>query len=175
MASLFLTQSDGSELELPLGSETITIGRDRQNDVRLDDDSISTFHAEILMGDGHHVLKDLGSTNGVRVNGERVLEMRLSDGDLLRFGQVRARYAGQFAESGPVAAAAHVPAAVSAPQTTHGTSDPGFSTGGTADPSAMGFGKKASGKNPDKAIAAAIIILTTLAGIAAVGLSFTMQ
>lgn len=174
MASLFLTQSDGSELELPLGTETITIGRDVQNDVRLDDESISTFHAEILLDDGRHMLKDLGSTNGVRVNGERVLEMRLADGDLLRFGQVRARYSDQVAE--PVAAPtslAHAPQ--SHTQAAMKSHDREFSSAPVADTAAMGFGPKTGGKSPDKAIATAIIVASALAGIAALGMSFTMH
>lgn len=80
-------------LELPdgqrrlLGVET-RIGRAARNDIALEDDSqVSRSHAHIRHTDVGYLLSDLGSANGVRVNGEPVLTPReLADGDRLEIG-----------------------------------------------------------------------------------------
>lgn len=71
-----------SNLETPL-----TIGREDDNAVQLNDERISRFHAKIQEDNGHLILTDLESTNGTRVNGVPV-EMRiLQPGDLLSIGR----------------------------------------------------------------------------------------
>jgi hypothetical protein len=64
-----------------LGPEPCSIGRDPQNDVVLDDRPISRKHAEIRLRLGRYTLYDLQSTNGTYVNGRRIAEVVLSDGD----------------------------------------------------------------------------------------------
>lgn len=66
---------------VPLGPAPCLIGRDPQNDVVLDDRPISRKHAEIRIRLGRYTLYDLQSTNGTFVNGRRVAEVVLSDGD----------------------------------------------------------------------------------------------
>ena len=66
---------------VPLGAEPCSIGRDPQNDVVLDDRPISRKHAEIRLRLGRYTLYDLQSTNGTFVNGRRIAEVVLSDGD----------------------------------------------------------------------------------------------
>jgi hypothetical protein len=64
-----------------------TIGRSRDCDIVLEDSGISRHHAEIRPGPDGWTLDDLGSTNGVRVNGRRVSGSRaLSAGDRLELG-----------------------------------------------------------------------------------------
>ena len=71
------------------GENTVTIGRLPECDIALGDPNVSRHHAEIRpRGDGF-VLVDLGSTNGSRVNGVRVTERELRDGDELAFGNTR--------------------------------------------------------------------------------------
>ena len=48
--------------------------------------SVSRRHARLSFRDGHWVLRDLDSTNGTRVNGQRVIRCRLEPGDRLRLG-----------------------------------------------------------------------------------------
>ncbi|MBU3665256.1 MAG: FHA domain-containing protein [Chthoniobacterales bacterium] len=68
----------------------LTVGRLGDNDVALDEGSVSSRHAEIVVADDAAVLRDLGSTNGTFVNGERVTgESPLSEGDEVYFGNVR--------------------------------------------------------------------------------------
>lgn len=92
MASIFIINPDGTETEQSLPAKTVRIGRAAENDIVVDDPSISAFHCEIRVGDGFFQFKDMGSTNGIRVNGERLPEAMLCDGDLIRFGKVRARF-----------------------------------------------------------------------------------
>ena len=97
MATINLKLADGSDQKIILTKPVTSVGRDSQNDVVIDDESVSTHHAEIRLEDGRHLLKDLGSTNGIRVNGDRVTESVLNDGDLLRFGSVSGNYTGSKA------------------------------------------------------------------------------
>jgi FHA domain-containing protein len=74
--------------EIGLGPEPLAIGRDPQNDLVLDDRRVSRKHSEIRLRLGRYTLYDLQSTNGTYVNGRRVAEMVLSDGDRLSIGGV---------------------------------------------------------------------------------------
>ena len=66
--------------------ETV-IGRGRDVNVRIDDPAISRKHARILRNKGgRHILEDLGSANGVYVNGRRIERADLADGDRLQVG-----------------------------------------------------------------------------------------
>jgi hypothetical protein len=85
---------------LPLAGE-ILVGRGDACDLILDDPFVSTEHAEFAVNAGTTVLKDLGSTNGSRVNGEWVTApVTLFDGDIVQFGNVRLRYAAAINEDG---------------------------------------------------------------------------
>ncbi len=65
----------------------VTIGRSRDCDVVLTDESASRHHAEIRRAGEEWVVRDLGSTNGVRVNGRRIQgSLRLHAGDRLELG-----------------------------------------------------------------------------------------
>lgn len=64
----------------------LVLGRSRDADVMVPDESISRKHAEIRFEDGDYWLVDLGSTNGSRVNGKRVERARLGDGDTITLG-----------------------------------------------------------------------------------------
>jgi hypothetical protein len=72
-----------------LGNHVTTLGRLPDCDLTLNDANVSRRHAEIRpMGDSF-VLIDLGSTNGSKVNGMRVVQHELADGDELTFGSIR--------------------------------------------------------------------------------------
>ncbi|MBU6422785.1 MAG: FHA domain-containing protein [Chloroflexota bacterium] len=71
---------------LALGAEPLAIGRDVENDLVLDDRRVSRRHAEIRLRLGRYTLYDLQSTNGTFVNGRRVAEVALSDGDRITIG-----------------------------------------------------------------------------------------
>lgn len=68
----------------------LTVGRLGDNDVQLDEASVSSRHAEIVIRDGTAVLCDLQSTNGTFLNGEQVTgEAELKQNDEIYFGNVR--------------------------------------------------------------------------------------
>ncbi len=71
---------------IPLPSGRHTIGRGAKNKIVLAGGGVSSVHAEIRVEGLKATLKDLGSTNGTYVNGERVEESPLAHGDTIRFG-----------------------------------------------------------------------------------------
>jgi hypothetical protein len=82
-----LSGSNAGE-RLLLDEERLTIGRARDNHVRLGiyDTRASSRHAELVAERDHFVLRDLGSKNGTFVNGKRVSQCRLNAGDTVAFG-----------------------------------------------------------------------------------------
>jgi hypothetical protein len=78
---------DGRDLSLDQG--VIVIGRSSGCDVVVDDPNVSRRHAEIRrLGEGYSLV-DLGSTNGTEVNGQRVGETSLMNGDVIGVGTTR--------------------------------------------------------------------------------------
>ncbi|MFY1824535.1 adenylate/guanylate cyclase domain-containing protein [Myxococcus fulvus] len=80
--------ADGTLGEFPLGPLT-SLGRHPSNTLRLVDREVSKEHATIEKVGKDFVLKDLGSSNGTFVNGKRVKELRLKDGDEIALGSSR--------------------------------------------------------------------------------------
>lgn len=66
---------------------SIVLGRGEDCDLRVDDSTCSRKHATIVQRNGAHVLMDLGSTNGIRLKGEKVKERPLSGGDRFLLGK----------------------------------------------------------------------------------------
>ena len=66
----------------------ITIGRLPFNTVQIIDRTMSGFHAELIMEDGHYRLHDRGSTNGTFVNGEPATDFHLREACRISFGMV---------------------------------------------------------------------------------------
>lgn len=77
-----------------LDQEVVTIGRDRENDIVLDSDSVSRRHARIEHRDGRIYLTDLDSTNGTYVNddNEPVRDAQLRRGDQVKIGDTIFKY-----------------------------------------------------------------------------------
>lgn len=65
-----------------------TIGRRRDNDLVLADDSVSSMHAWVIEEQGHYRVMNILSTNGTYVNDVRITEVELKQGDRIRFGGV---------------------------------------------------------------------------------------
>lgn len=80
----------------PMLTAITVLGRDNTADVILDDPGISRRHTEIrVTSDGPHLvasIRDLGSTNGTFVNGERITSQRLTEGDRVSVGRTTLIY-----------------------------------------------------------------------------------
>jgi pSer/pThr/pTyr-binding forkhead associated (FHA) protein len=78
----------------PLERDVTTIGSVEGNTVVLQDTGVSRKHVGIRKVDGGFELADLGSTNGVFVNGEKNARRRLVAGDVIRIGTSEAVFRG---------------------------------------------------------------------------------
>jgi pSer/pThr/pTyr-binding forkhead associated (FHA) protein len=89
----YLAMEDGEDILLfLLAMDNMHIGRSPGADIVLDDSSVSRRHALVTKrGDGTVILDDR-SLNGVQVNGVRVSEATLKDGDVVLVGHVTLRY-----------------------------------------------------------------------------------
>jgi pSer/pThr/pTyr-binding forkhead associated (FHA) protein len=94
MAKLTLSYNGVTLKEFELTGSRITVGRRSDNDIRLDDPTVSGIHAVFslqpdpyLDGQLLATLVDFNSTNGVFVNGEKVRQKKLRSGDVIRIGQ----------------------------------------------------------------------------------------
>jgi len=91
----------GGEIKVvPVESPRFTIGRGAENSLCIPATIISRSHAELIRVGNDHLLRDLGSTNGCFVNGVRITEQMLNDGDLLRFGSNGPEVAFRLIEKG---------------------------------------------------------------------------
>jgi pSer/pThr/pTyr-binding forkhead associated (FHA) protein len=98
--TVFLPESGEVNYDLPEG--TITLGRVSDNDIHVDDGSISSHHAEIVVRNGRVTVKDLGSTNGTTINGGEITESPLKVGDTLFFGSVQAELQAEATGAQPL-------------------------------------------------------------------------
>jgi hypothetical protein len=85
-----------------LVDDLVTIGRGPDNTIVINNPSVSARHAQLQLAGETYRLKDLGSTNGTRVNGKPVTETLLSLDDRIRFGAVEASYEGDASGSRPL-------------------------------------------------------------------------
>jgi len=69
-----------------LSGSRVLLGRSRECDIMVNDPNVSRRHAELRSDGGRWSVVDLGSTNGIKVNGRRVDQRELSDGDKLTLG-----------------------------------------------------------------------------------------
>lgn len=68
---------------IPLLGTSLVVGRRESSDIVLRFPNVSGRHCELVVVDGYWMVKDLGSSNGTKVNGTRVSEQRLEPGDKL--------------------------------------------------------------------------------------------
>ncbi|HTO54064.1 MAG TPA: FHA domain-containing protein [Myxococcota bacterium] len=87
--------------EVALDKPRVTIGRDKKCEVAIDDASISHQHAALELGSNGYRVRDLGSTNGVLVNGARMALSELKHGDRIALGQVELRYVVETRAAAP--------------------------------------------------------------------------
>jgi pSer/pThr/pTyr-binding forkhead associated (FHA) protein len=89
MRAQLIPLEGGSPVEIV--KDLIIVGRKEECDLRLDHKSVSKMHCVIVKTDGLLLLRDLGSTNGTRVNGQRVRRAALLPNDQLTIANFKFR------------------------------------------------------------------------------------
>jgi pSer/pThr/pTyr-binding forkhead associated (FHA) protein len=95
MPSLIVSIPDEPEVTHELTEKVITLGRVSDNTLQIEHASVSSHHAELTLRGENYALKDLGSTNGTRVNGHTIepeQEVPLNPNDVIEFGHIDVRY-----------------------------------------------------------------------------------
>jgi len=112
MPKLIVTLQDGTQNTHELIDDQITVGRAPDNTLQIDDVSVSSRHATLTLVSGDYVYRDIGSTNGSRLNGKTLApetDHRLQNGDALMLGKVDGSYESDTpAEARPLPAEAEV-------------------------------------------------------------------
>jgi len=174
MPLLRISTPDAGVITYDLENEVTTIGRNPENDLSIEDGSISSNHARISITPDGTLLEDLGSTNGTKVNGAKIDSIVLLDGESIVFGSVEVEYLGdavaetttpqKASESnatGPAEEAVSRPADLSRKPVDFASESPFPKRSRAADPLGMG------------AIAAGIVAILAMAG--AIALVLSMQ
>lgn len=100
-AMLILQRGGEPGLTWTLERQSLTIGRNADCDIVLDDRQVSRTHARIVWREDHYELEDLGSKNGTHLNGRDVVgALPLHDGDEI---QIALRYKLAFVDAGATA------------------------------------------------------------------------
>lgn len=87
MSKLLISKDGFKVQEIELKSGTIKVGRAKDNDVQLNDPTVSAHHAKIVTVMHNSYIEDLDSKNGVFINGERVVVQALESDDVISIGQ----------------------------------------------------------------------------------------
>jgi len=92
-AILLYQEGTADEQIYPFASDALTIGRGRDNDIQIKNDSkVSRFHCKLFKRGGHYYIEDNKSSNGTLVNGELVTERRLFGGEEVIVGETYFRF-----------------------------------------------------------------------------------
>src|SRR5262249_37590503 len=81
-----------------------TIGRVEDNNFQSSEPSVSSHHCEVILRGAEVIVRDLNSTNGTFINGEKVTESILKPGQVLRLGQIEMRLENDATPGAPASA-----------------------------------------------------------------------
>jgi pSer/pThr/pTyr-binding forkhead associated (FHA) protein len=101
MAKLVLLSAGMTGRTHDLKVDKTTIGRVEDNLFQITEPSVSSHHCEILLRGNEVIVKDLNSTNGTYINGEKITESPIKPGQILRLGQVEMRLETDAAPGAP--------------------------------------------------------------------------
>lgn len=96
---LILTLEGKIIREIPITNRNISIGRKHDNDIQLNDLTLSGRHAQISSVTDYVFIEDLGSTNGTLVNGNHVKKVALEHGDIVQVGHHQLTYMAESENS----------------------------------------------------------------------------
>jgi len=92
MPRLVAQSTEFSGKAFDLSGKEITVGRVADNKIQIEHASVSGHHAVFTLDQLDYVIKDLDSTNGTRINGERITQQKLRRNDILRLGNIELLY-----------------------------------------------------------------------------------
>jgi len=98
VSRLILMKPDG-ETSFPLTRDSYTLGRHRNNDIRISDPKVSSFHARMDRSVDGFTIVDLNSRNGIFLNSSRIQKGLLKTGDEIRLGTARLVYRVDYTSS----------------------------------------------------------------------------
>src|SRR5437762_2090858 len=110
MAKLVLLSAGMTGRTHDLTVDKTTIGRVEDNTFQIAEPSVSSHHCEVILRGSDVVVRDLNSTNGTFIGGEKVTEGVLKPGQVLRLGQIEIRLEAEGAAAAPAPAGAGAPA-----------------------------------------------------------------
>jgi predicted component of type VI protein secretion system len=116
MAKLVILNQGMTGRTFEVNVDRVTVGRVEENTFQIADPSVSSRHAEILRQGENLLVRDLNSTNGTFINGQKISESVLSPGQTLRFGQVELKIDDGQPLPAPASAPATPNPAPAAPQ-----------------------------------------------------------
>ncbi len=99
MAKIIVNRENFQVDEIDLEQGTLNIGRTTDNDLVIDDLTVSGRHAKIVTVFNSTYVEDLGSTNGTYVNGKKVQTHTLHNGDVVTIGHYQILFRGEEAPS----------------------------------------------------------------------------
>jgi len=98
MYKLTIRDNNNKLDEMYVSHEVFKIGRNSDNDIRLDDATVSSHHAEIIQSDLNVSIRDCGSTNGTYVNGSSIDKHILKDNDVIVIGKLTISFLNDASE-----------------------------------------------------------------------------
>lgn len=98
VASLIIVKDDVVQMAFPMRKQTLTLGRSEQSDICIDFEKISRAHCVFNYANNAWTIKDCGSMNGIIVNGKKVMEKILCDGDLIEISVYQIVFADRAPE-----------------------------------------------------------------------------
>ena len=158
MPRLIVQSPELSGLVFDLVEGEVTVGRAADNAIHIDHSSLSSHHAVLnATPSGDYSIRDLNSTNGTRINGNKIASQKLMRGDLIQLGNIEVYYDSEIG-------GAQQPL----PDPTVGVEYGSASSERPANfTNASPFGKKTDGASGSKL---PTIVLGVLGGLAAIGL-----
>lgn len=99
MPFLTISSGDGQQSTYRIEKEAINMGRSKESDIILSDHTVSRKHARLTSTPDGYLLTDLGSHNGTVVNGTRITQHVLKNGDQVRIGSSTLTFADESAEA----------------------------------------------------------------------------
>jgi pSer/pThr/pTyr-binding forkhead associated (FHA) protein len=165
MARIVLQTPDGNLFESDLSAPRMSIGRTDENDLCLPDNSVSSNHGEFTTDGDAWSFTDLGSTNGTKVNGERVTSIDLGNGAKFEIGNVLCTFYDE--EAAAPAAAAHA-----APRSVSSNSGAGYGSRTIERAARTGFGPKKVKGDPTRLL---LMLVGFIAVAACVGVALMIS